>query len=148
MGARRREQLEELDNFRSMLECFDGSLEYNHSDNDSPIHGKVCAVYFAYILHRRRLDSALSEFSGFYCTRRLVTNGLISDPHRLTTARKTDCHFRWGWRWLVCSFPSLILRSRSLHLSKMYEASNTLIWNLCEFASTICCCPIMSLCLL
>uniref|UniRef100_A0A8R1Z9X3 RBR-type E3 ubiquitin transferase n=1 Tax=Pristionchus pacificus TaxID=54126 RepID=A0A8R1Z9X3_PRIPA len=41
MGARRREQLEELDNFRSMLECFDGSLEYNHSDNDSPIHGKI-----------------------------------------------------------------------------------------------------------
>lgn len=67
MGKRRQEQLEELDNFRSMLECFDGSLEYNHSDDDSPIHGKVCAVYFDYIFHRRRfrlIDSDRCAFSG------------------------------------------------------------------------------------
>ncbi|GMT03672.1 hypothetical protein PENTCL1PPCAC_25846 [Pristionchus entomophagus] len=40
MGSRRGEQLEELEGFMSMLECFDGSLEFA-KDNGAPITGKI-----------------------------------------------------------------------------------------------------------
>ncbi|GMT33963.1 hypothetical protein PFISCL1PPCAC_25260, partial [Pristionchus fissidentatus] len=40
MGSRRAEQLEELQGFVSMLECFDGSLDFDDSGN-GPITGKI-----------------------------------------------------------------------------------------------------------